>query len=61
MLSVIELVLSLLSTTLAQATQSKLPEEVITGIEDAIASLNAVQNTPVTFAQLESIRVKPSF
>lgn len=61
MISIIELVLSLLSSVLAAATKAKAPQEVLTGIQDAINSLVAVQGTPVTYAQLEGIRVTPTW
>jgi len=60
-ISVIELVLSLLSTVLASATKGGLPAEIVAGIQAAITSLQAVQGTPVTLAQLESLRVKPDW
>lgn len=36
-------------------------QTAITGIEGAIANLEAVQGTPVTFAQLESLRIQPKW
>jgi hypothetical protein len=56
MISIIDLVLSLLGTVLQAFIKSGAPQEIITGIQDAIASLTAVQGTPVTYAQLESLR-----
>jgi hypothetical protein len=61
MISIIDLVLSLLSSILPQLVKSGAPEEIIKGIQAAIASLTAVQGTPVTFAQLESLRVQPTW
>jgi len=61
MISIIELVLSLLSSILPQLTKSKAPQEVIDGIQAAINALAKVQGTPVTFAQLESLRISPTW
>lgn len=61
MISVIELVLSLLSTLLPTLTDNKVAPEVIALVEAAIANLKAVQGTPVTYSQLEGLRVKPTF
>lgn len=61
MISIIELVLSLLSTILPELIKNNAPQEVIAGIQAAIASLTAVQGTPVTFTQLESLRATPTW
>lgn len=63
MINVISLVLSLLTTVLGQVKGSTAAgaAELTQGLEAAIASLQAVQNTPVTFAQLESLRVEPKW
>lgn len=61
MISIIELVVSLLGSILASATKNKLPAEVVAGIQSALTSLEAVQNTPVTLAQLEGMRVTPEW
>jgi len=61
MLSAIELALSLLTSVLSAATKNKLATEVTDGIQAAITSLQAVQATPTTYAQLEGLRVKPTF
>lgn len=61
MISIIELVLSLLSNLLPQLTKSGVPAEVIADVQAAITSLTNVQNTPVTYAQLESLRVKATW
>ena len=56
MISIIDLVLTLLSSALAAFVKSGAPQEIIAGIEAAIAELTKVQGTPVTYAQLESLR-----
>jgi siroheme synthase len=61
MISIIELVLSLLGAALAAAKQNGVTQEVVAGIEAAIANLQKVQGTPVTYDQLESLRVKPTW
>jgi hypothetical protein len=63
MLNVIDLVLSLLTGVLSQVKGSGAANAtaIAQGIEAAIASLTAVQGTPVTFAQLESLRVKATW
>ena len=63
MLNVIDLVLSLLSSLLTTVKGSAAADasEIAQGIEAAIASLQAVQGSPVTYAQLESLRTKPTF
>jgi hypothetical protein len=35
--------------------------ELLTDIEAALANLQAVQGTPVTWEQLQSLRVNPTF
>ena len=59
MLNVIDLVISLLTTVLGQVKGSTAAEAVsiAQNIEAAIASLQVVQGTPVTYSQLESLRV----
>jgi hypothetical protein len=62
MINVIELVLNLLSTVLGQI--KGIPgyaTEIVTGIEAAIAELEKVRGTPVTYSQLESLRVSPTW
>jgi hypothetical protein len=63
MINVIDLVLSLLTSVLANVKGSAAADAtaIAQGIEAAIASLQAVQGTPVTYQQLESLRVKPTF
>lgn len=41
---------------LAQATKAQLPAEILASIESALTSLRGVYGTPVTRAQLESLR-----
>ncbi|MGB9235771.1 MAG: hypothetical protein WCC04_15275 [Terriglobales bacterium] len=55
--SLISLVLTLLQSILASAKIGGVAPDVIANIEAAVASLLAVQGTPVTFAQLEELRV----
>jgi hypothetical protein len=53
----ISLVLSLLQSILAAAKVGGVAPEVIANIEGAVSNLLAVEGTPVTFAQLEGLRV----
>jgi hypothetical protein len=55
--TLISLVLTLLQSVLSAAKIGGIAPEVIANIEAAIANLLAVQGTPVTFAQLEKLRV----
>jgi len=55
--TLISLVLTLLQSILAAAKVGGVAPQVISNIEAAVASLLAVQGTPVTFAQLEGLRV----
>ncbi len=55
--TLISLVLSLLQSILASAKVGGATPDVITNIEGAVSHLLAVQGTPVTFAQLEGLRV----
>jgi hypothetical protein len=55
--TLISLVLSLLQSVLAAAKVGGTAPDVITNIEGAVSHLLAVQGTPVTFAQLEGLRV----
>jgi len=55
--TLISLVLTLLQSILASAKVSGLAPDIIANIEAAVASLLAVQGTPVTYAQLEGLRV----
>jgi hypothetical protein len=53
----ISLVLTLLQSILSAAKVGGVAPDVIGNIEAAVTSLLAVQGTPVTFSQLESLRV----
>jgi hypothetical protein len=55
--TLINLVLTLLQSVLASAQVGGVAPEVIANIEGAVTNLLAVQGTPVTFAQLEGLRV----
>ena len=55
--TLISLILSLLQSILAAAKIGGAAPDVIANIEGAVTSLLAVQGTPVTFAQLEGLRV----
>jgi hypothetical protein len=56
--TLISLVLTLLQSILASAKVGGVAPDVIANIEAAVASLLKVHGTPVTFEQLESLRVK---
>jgi outer membrane lipoprotein SlyB len=55
--TLISLVLSLLQSILSAAKVGGATADVIANIEGAVTNLLAVQGTPVTFAQLEGLRV----
>ena len=55
--TLISLVVTLLESVLSSARIGGMAPEVIANIEAAVANLLAVQGTPVTFAQLEGLRV----
>lgn len=55
--TLISLILTLLQSVLAAAKVGGMAPELIDNIEAAVASLLTVQGTPVTFDQLESLRV----
>ena len=61
--TIINLILSLLEGVLSSVKGSTAAdaEAIAQGIQAAIASLEAVQGTPVTYAQLESLRVEPKW
>lgn len=61
MISIIELVLSLLGTALQAAKVNGIASDVISGIAAAIAELEKVRGTPVTYQQLEGLRVTPKW
>jgi hypothetical protein len=55
--TLISLVLTLLQSILESAKVGGLAPEVVANIEAAVTSLLSVQGTPVTFTQLEGLRV----
>ena len=55
--TLINLVLSLLQSILASAKIGGVAPDMIANIEAAVTNLLAVQGTPVTFEQLEGLRV----
>ena len=55
--TLISLVLALLQSVLEAAKIGGAAPEVIANIEAAVSNLLAVQGTPVTYAQLEGLRV----
>lgn len=55
--ALIGLVLTLLESVLSAAKVGGVAPEVIANIEAAVEKLLAVQGSPVTFAQLEGLRV----
>lgn len=55
--TLISLVLTLLQSVLASAKVGGVAPDVIANIEASIASLLKVKGTPVTFGQLEDLRV----
>jgi hypothetical protein len=61
LINIISLILSLLATTLEAAKVGGAAPEVIQAIESAIASLQKVQGSDVTYAQLEGLRIKPQW
>lgn len=59
-----QLVLGLLQVVLSNiksGTVTKELEAAVSGIESAIASLTEVQGSPVTYQQLEGLRVEPKW
>jgi len=61
--AIVQLALGLLQMVLSNFKGSgvTVAEEVTQGIQAAISSLEAVQNTPVTYQQLESLRIEPKW
>jgi len=55
--TLISLILTLLQSILSAAKVGGVAPDVIANIESAAASLLAVQGTPVTYQQLEGLRV----
>ena len=61
MISIIDLVLSLLAATIPQLTKNGAAPEIIADVQAAVDALLKVQGTPVTYAQLQSLEVKPTW
>ncbi len=61
MISIIELVLSLLKVALDAAQINGVASEIVVAIQNAILELEKVRGTPVTYGQLESLRIKPTW
>lgn len=61
MINIIELVLSLLGPVLAAAKVNGVAADIVAGIAAAIAELEKVRGTPVTYQQLEGLRVSPKW
>jgi len=55
--TLIGLVLTLLQSILASAKVGGIAPDVIANLEAAVTNLRAVQGTPITYAQLEGLRV----
>ncbi len=55
--TLISLVLALLQSVLESAKVGGVAPELIANIEAAVTNLLAVQGTPVTYSQLEGLRV----
>ena len=56
MISIVQLVLTLLGTLLSGLKANGATQEILKAVEDAIAAVNVVHSTPVTFGQLEGLR-----
>ena len=61
MISIIDLVLSLLAGIIPQLIKNGAAPAVIADVQAAIDALAKVQGTPVTYSQLEGLRVKPTW
>lgn len=61
MISIISLVLALLKIVEAEAIKNQLADNVISGIQGAIAELEKVRGSEVTYQQLESLRTEPKW
>jgi hypothetical protein len=57
-ISAIGLALSILEAVLSSAKANNLAVEIVQGVEAAVAALVKVRNTPVSFGQLEGLRVQ---
>jgi hypothetical protein len=56
--TLVSLILTLLQSILSAAKVGGVAPDVVANIEAAVTSLLAVQGTPVTFEQLEGLRVE---
>jgi hypothetical protein len=61
MISAISLALAILESVLSAAKVNNVALEVVQGVEAAVNALKKVQGTPVTYGQLESLRVSPKW
>ena len=61
MINIIDLILNLLQIALNAANVNGLASEIVTGIQAAIAELEKVRGTTVTYGQLEALRIKPTW
>lgn len=61
MISAIGLALSILEAVLTSAKANNVAIEVVQGVEAAVLALQKVRGTPVTFGQLEGLRVQPKW
>ena len=62
--SLVNLALGLLQVVLGNLKAGPVTSELqtaVSGLEAAIANLQTVQGTPVTYTQLESLRVQPKW
>lgn len=62
--AIIQLALGLLQVVLGNLKSGTITDalqQAIAGIEAAIANLENVQGTPVTYDQLEALRIKPTW
>jgi hypothetical protein len=57
----IQLALALLQVSLTAAKVNGLPVEVIADLEAAVTKLQSVQGTPVSWEQLNGLRVTPTW
>ena len=57
----IEIALNLAQAALGAAKINGLPLEIVTDLEASVKALQKVQGTPVTWEQLNGLRVQPTF
>ena len=57
----IELALTLAQAALSAANVNGLAPEIVADLEASVAALRKVQGTPVTWEQLNGLRVQPTF